>query len=795
MEIIIEQPKKKRKVLRIVGWVLGVLLLIIGGLLLYGNAYTKKSLPQLNGEIALSGLQEPVTVIRDEKGVPHITAKSEQDLFMAQGYVQAQDRLFQMDLSRRQASGMLSEVVGDVALPRDKFFRTFGLRRAAEISLATYSDYGKQVLQWYADGVNAYMKEATDSGKLPVEFKILGYKPTEWTPVDSLAIGKYMAYDLGGHWDEQAFRQWAVGKFSKEKAKELFASYPTNAPRIIDEAKKAAASIDIEKSFALADIKNPWNGSNDWVVSGSKSESGKPLLADDPHLGLATPSVWYQLQLKAPNVNVEGVIFAGVPGVILGHNEHVAWGVTNTGPDVQDLFIEKRNPDNPNQFLHNGKWEDAKVIDEPIKVKGGETVPYKVTITRHGPVISEFAYKSKDNTVLAMQWTALEASKELEAVLNFNKAKNWTEFEKALEDFHSPTQNFVFASNDGTIAYKANGKIPIRKGDGQLPVPGWTDEYDWTGYIPYDKLPRIVNPPAGFIATANNKVIDDSYPYHITDSWAQPYRYMRIEQVLKSKEKLSAKDMEALQMDQQNLYAEEFLQKMLSHVDTSTELEKSGLTILKDWKMKDDKDEAAPLIFNLWMDSLPKYLFDKDIPENIQKLIGNKRPVVDEMLRKALAGNEGVWFKEQGGTDKVLTNSYKKIIEKISRDYGSDSAKWKWGDFHQLYFAHPLSSSVSALKPFFNNIDPISIGGSRVTVQAAGYNDKGLVNHGASWRFVIDTADMTTGNHIVGPGESGHFRSEWYDNQIKDWANGTYHQTSLNPTANPDTTLTLKPSK
>ncbi|MBL5794957.1 penicillin acylase family protein [Bacillus sporothermodurans] len=476
------QSHKKRKInwKKVSIWTLSIIVVLILVGYFAASAYISRSLPKTEGKIKLSGLNAKVNVIRDKNGVPHIDAENEQDLYMAQGYIQAQDRLFQMDLSRRQASGELSEVVGEAAIDKDKYFRTLGLRRAATASYNEYSSQAKETLQWFADGVNAYIKELKDNGKWPIEFTILGYKPKEWTPIDSLTIGKYMAFDLGGHWEDQAFRYYLLQNFPKEKAYDLFPSYPKDAPYIISKD-----TLNLEKSFASAVIPPEFNGSNDWVVSGKKTKSGKPILADDPHLGLNSPSIWYQMQLKAPTVNVSGVIFAGVPGIILGHNEEIAWGVTNTGPDVQDLYIEKRNPKEKNQFLYNKKWENAEVIKEPIKVKDRKTIDYEVTITRHGPVISEFAADSGKDTVLSLQWTALQPSNELEAVLQMNKAGNWDEFEKALENFETPTQNFVFASKDGTIAYKANGKIPIRKkGDGLLPVPGWTDEYEWTGYIP-----------------------------------------------------------------------------------------------------------------------------------------------------------------------------------------------------------------------------------------------------------------------------------------------------------------------
>ncbi|MBM7586960.1 penicillin amidase [Bacillus pakistanensis] len=794
MEVSIPKRKKRKK-----KWVWGSvagLTFVILSALIYGNVYISKSLPVTEGAIELSPLNGNVDVVRDDNGVPHITAEDERDLYIAQGYVQAQDRLFQMDLSRRQASGELSEVIGKAALDRDKFFRTLGLRRAAGASLDTYTEEARKVLEWYSEGVNAYMEDAKENGTLPIEFTLLGYEPKEWTPIDSLTIGKYMAFDLGGHWQGQAFRYWAIENLPNEKALDLFPSYPKDAPTILAEYEEI--DLDISQSFAAAVIPPEFNGSNNWVVSGEKSVSGKPLLADDPHLGLGTPSIWYQMHLNAPEMNVSGVIFAGVPGIILGHNDQIAWGVTNTGPDVQDLYIEKRNPNNPKEFLYKEKWEKAKIIKEPIKVKDEETVPYEVTVTRHGPIINEFAYETMGNTALAMRWTALDPSNELQAILEINKATNWGQFEMALKDFHVPTQNFVFASADGTIAYKANGKIPIRKkGDGILPVPGWTDEYEWEGFIPYDELPRVVNPEKGFIATANNKVVDNPYPYHISHHWAQPYRYMRIKEFLEEKEKLSLIDMKTLQMDQKNLHAVEFLQSMVVEIEQEslTRVEKEAVAELKEWNFIDDKSQAAPLLFNLWMKEIPNVLFNEEIPKGMRKLFTGKASVVDELLRKAFDGNVSPWIAGQGGISKVLHQSFSNVKTNLQEEYGSSPESWQWGDYHQLYFAHPVSSSSDILAFFFNREKPIPVGGSHVTVQAASYGEDGIADHGASWRFIMDTSNMAIGEHIVGPGQSGHIKSRWYDDQIGDWVKGTYHQTSLNGPNKEVEKLILTPSE
>ncbi|PAV30920.1 penicillin acylase family protein [Virgibacillus profundi] len=771
--------KKKRNKKKIVLIVLGIIIIIGVILFIFANVYINRTLPQVEGEIELPMLEQEVTVITDENGVPHIQAANEHDLYIAQGYIQAQDRIFQMEMSRRQASGTLSEIVGESAVDHDKYFRSLGLRRAAEKSYDIYTDESKEVLQWFADGVNQYINEAKENNTLPIEFTLMGAVPAEWTPLDSLTIGKYMAFDLGGHWERQAFNYYVMNNFEEEKAYELFPSYPEEKPTIIGDNE-----IDIASSFEKAVIPHAFNGSNNWVVSGEKTASGMPLLADDPHLGLATPSIWLQMHLETEDINVSGVIFAGVPGIILGHNENIAWGVTNTGPDVQQLYMEKRNPENPHEFLFEDVWEEADVIDEPIKVKDSETIDYQVVETRHGPIISEFAEDSGKDTVLSLRWTALDPTTELEAILDINKAQNWEEFEAGLEKFLAPAQNFVFASTDGTIAYKANGNIPIYENgdDALLPLPGWEADHEWNGFIPFDELPRVVNPDKGFIATANNKIAGDDYPYHISNVWAQPYRYERIAEVLESSNDLTAETMMDLQMDVGNLQAREFVpifSDVLGGVEL-TEIETEAMELLNDWDFMDEAGYAQPLIFHNWMDEMEALLYNDEIPENVRGLFGSRAQTTDELLRKAASGDGSIWIEENGGIEEVLHSALKNTLTDLEEEHGEAMSEWQWGDYHKVQFHHPLSGIHPVLAFFFNNEKSMSVGGSSVTPMAASYDaSDGEVDHGASWRFVIDMNDTSRGHHIVGPGQSGHFKSDWYHDQMDDWVEGNYHETKL----------------
>lgn len=772
--------KRKSKALKWTLYILGGLVFLLLIAFIGLNAFLSYSKPKISGEVILSILDDDVTVVRDDMGVPHVEAKSDADLYRAQGYVQAQDRLFQMDLSRRQASGRLAEVVGEAAVDTDKFFRTFSLRHAAEKSWEGYDDEAKQILQWFAEGVNAFIDEVKGTNKLSFEFKLLGYEPEYWTPIDSLTIGKYMAYDLGGNWNLQAFRHWALQNYSEEEVKELMFEYPESMRSIIQ--ANLENPVQVAGAFDADLIPHEFNGSNNWVVAGSKTESGMPLLADDPHLGLSSPSIWYQMHLKSPEQNVSGVIFAGIPGIILGHNENVAWGVTNVNPDVQDLYIETVNPDNPYEFLYDGEWYKAEVRKEPIKVKGGESIDFEVVTTKHGPVISNVIMKEeKPTAVFSLQWTALEPTKELQAVIGFNKASNWDEFETALLDFNAPAQNFVFADKSGTIAYKANGSVPIRKkGNAELPVPGDSSEYGWEGYIPYDELPRVVNPEEGFVATANNEVVGEEYPYHLSNYWARGYRYGRIAELLESKDKLTVEDMKAIQMDHKNLHAAEFLPSLIETIESTTMAEKykDAIAILKDWDYFDDKEAAAPLIFNRLMVTLHEELFKEEMPEDIYKLMPAKETILDELLRKEFSGEKSVWIEKKGGIEQFIATAFDNTMKQLQEDFGKNASKWKWGDYHQLTFDHPIGGANKYLGKLLN-AKKVPVDGSEVTPMAAAYDKEGNVNHGASWRYVADISDLSKAEHIVGPGQSGHVKSKWYHNQVQDWADGTYHTTTI----------------
>lgn len=812
------KPKPKGRWLR---YMVVILLALLVAVSAGAYGFARRSLPQTSGELQLSGLQAMAAVYRDTWGVPHIEAGTNHDLYMAQGYVTAQDRLWQMDLNRRAAAGRLSEVLGEGQLDSDKYLRTLLLRRSAELSLQAYSPWAREVLDAYTAGVNAYIREAIAQGKLPIEFTILGYKPDPWTPVDSLSIGKLMAFDLGRDFVTDVWRYQAREILGDKLFQELLPVYPKDGLTIM---KYSGATAEVPSTRPIAGPLPPHVpvdlsglpsafmqpavegiGSNNWVVAGKHTTTGKPMLANDPHLGLSTPAIWYQTHLALNNqheqLNVIGVTFPGAPGIVIGHNEKVAWGVTNVGPDVFDTYIEKRNPQNPYQFEYMGKWEDATVHQETIKVKGKPDVPFEVVVTRHGPIVSEVlgSKEMRPKETLALRWTAHLATPELEAVLMFGKASTWSEFREALRKFQVPMQNFVFASVDGTIAYRSGGIAPIRsKGDGLLPVPGWTGEYEWKEFIPFHLMPELVNPPDGMIVTANHKVVDDAYPYHLGYQWAQPYRAGRITEMLRAKlGSVTVGDMRQIQADNTNLRARSLLPALLPVLEKASlsETEASALRLLKNWNHVDDVDAGAPLIFATWRRQIGTDLFEAKMGKDLFSRMPQESNITDEMLLRAASGNPSEWVRIAGGLEKLVAASFQKAVVSVVDLQGTDPQRWSWGKFHKVGPAHAIGGAVKPLG-WFLNAKPLPTGGSNVTPSAMSYNAKtGMVTSAGPWRQVVDLANVT-GNSwdVVMPGQSGHFLSQWYTDQATlHWKGELHPQLMDQSTYRNGTKLLLRP--
>lgn len=774
-----------------------------------------------NQSRALAGLRAPVRISRDERGIPHIEATSDEDLYFAQGYATAQDRLWQMDLLRRTARGELAEIFGSSVVEDDKLHRTYGFARLAESLAAKVSPQTRAALDAYARGVNAYAA-SLDPKTLPREFQILGYQPRAWTPADSIIIGKLFAENLSSSYQIDLGRA-AIASLPAERRAELM---PDSAPldvivvgtddapnkpaprkspattndevttkRGVTRKTVAAATTDqvavqaekvddrlatlreASRLFAVSRRSLERVGlsmegaavSNNWVVSGKRTASGQPLLANDPHLDASAPSIWYMVHLKAPGLNVAGVTAPGAPGVIIGHNEQIAWGMTNLGPDVQDLYVEKFDAQKPNFYATPAGLREAEVRHEEIKVRKSLTgsaadssvVPVDVTVTRHGPVLLE-----RNGARYALRWTALDADAgEFEAFYKLNRAKDWDEFRAALSAYRGPTQNFIYADTRGHIGYYGAGHIPIRKsGDGSVPYDGATDAGEWTSYIPFDELPHVYDPPSGIIVTANARVVGHSYPYFLTHHWADPFRARRIYDLLKDKPRLTADDFRAVQGDVYSIggaaFAKEAAKLLRQPGATPAGLDPakvaSTAALLESWDGRVMPDAVAPTLVAAMRVAFFRHLLGE--PYASQFTWGNFI-----FFDRAVIEHPAAWlpkeFKDYG---ELMRACLADARANISQRLGADETQWSWGRNNPARFPHPLAAVPFFGQPFLIKPFPQAGGGPRVGA---------TVNVGASvsMRLIADPSDWDKTQQGIALGESGDPASAHWSDQLSDW--------------------------
>ena len=795
--------------------VLLILLILIG---VTGVVLVRRPFPQTEGTLPLPGLHEQVEVFRDPYGVPHIYATNEHDLFMAQGFVHAQDRFWQMEFWRRSGSGTLSEILGPSALESDRFIRTVGWHRTAAQELEQYNESELGVLDAYAEGVNAYIEQRR--GRLGLEFTVLGltgvhFDPEPWTPLNSLTYAKLMAWDLGGNRSTELTRALIATRVGTKALEELIPPYQDGYPTIVADAVHEASLAAIpEEPFDMQSFGfGEGIGSNNWVISGDQTESGKPILANDTHLGIQMPSIWYEVGLHCDPVgpecpfNVVGFSFASIPGVIIGHNDHIAWGVTNLGPDVQDLFIEKINPENPNQYEFKGRWEDMEIIREEITVAGQDDAEVvNVRITRHGPIINDVIGGVEEEwsygwQPLAFSWTALQPGTTLKSMLMLNTASNWDEFRAALSYWDVPSQNFVYADVEGNIGYQAPGRIPIRaSGNGAMPVPGWGGIYDWVGYIPFDSLPRAFNPAEGYIATANNAVVGTDYPYFISADWAPGYRARRIVEMIEADESITVQDIMTMQGDSVVVYAQDILPFLLQ-LPTTDPKQAQALDYLRDWDFNADRESIPAAIF----ESLRLHLIDRVFGDELgEQLLQRSRGDLAVGLSRMLPDKDIHWFDdittpEVENRDDVLLSALEDTIDELSEVLGEDMSRWKWGDLHTATFRNQSlgSSGVGIIEAIFNR-GPVAVDGTVGAVNATSYSmsDPYAVAAVPSQRQIVDLEYFERSLTMHTTGQSGHPFHRHYDDMIDPWRNIQYHTmlwTRGQVEAAAETQLTLTP--
>jgi penicillin amidase len=760
----------------------------------------QRSYSAVDGAVHLKGLKAEVEIYRDGWGVPHIYAQNEEDLIFAQGYVQAQDRLWQMELHRRMGSGTLSEVFGESTLDMDKFARALGLRKCAGESCPLMDADMQKVLSSYCSGVNEFIRMNNDN--LPVEFTILGFKPAEWLPMDTITVANLVAWDLGKNWEVELLRGRLVQKLGAEKAWQLLAAYPDSGPLVIPPELLA---MPLGDTVALGLHGNSDSvGSNSWVVDGSKTVSGKPLLANDPHLLVMMPSIWYETGLHGAGFEVAGVSIPGCPLIISGRNANISWGITNLPADTQDLFIERINPAHMLQYEYQSAWKDMQVSTEQIPV-AGRVKPEQLQIRRtvHGTLLDGII-KGLEQP-LSIKWAGDCHSNLLKSAYKVNKAGNWKEFHEALRFWDAPGQNIVYADKEGNIGYQATGLTPIRaKGNGMVPSPGWNGEYDWTGFIPYDEMPSVLNPSSHFIVTANNRIVSDNYSYFMGYDWTPPFRSQRITDLLKAKEKLSVKDFKDIHADVFDIPAS-LIAPYITRIPPQAGLEEKAMEILKKWDYYDRADSPAAAIFHVtyvkMLQNTLEYKLGDKLYKDYVRAMGGSGDVHAVFMLGILRDKDNPWFDDtryaaQGTRDRVIKQSFSEAVTELTGKLGGDPAKWKWGAIHITHFKHVLAR-IPGLEGIFS-LAPVATPGSRYTVNVAAFDyDKPYeVTAIPSWRQIIDWNEPDKSLAMHSTGQSGLLFNPHYGDMVQPWLKVEYHTMLFNEAdikADKKALLTLKP--
>lgn len=774
---------------------------------LVGGAYylfMRRPLPKTSGTLRLAELHEPVEIVTDRSGVPHIYAHNEDDLYLAQGYVHAQYRLWQMELNRRIGAGQLSEIFGELTIEADRFARRLGMHRAAAAGVRSLDAHSTRILNAYTRGVNAFI--SSHRNNLPLEFTLLRVNPTPWQPSDTIQWSKMMGWNLGGNWETEIIRARLIAKLGPERAAELETGYDPAHPLIVPPgiAYEGTNLGMLEQYTALKQLSGfgLLGASNNWVVDGTMTTTGAPILCNDPHLGQAAPSIWFECHLIAGDIDTVGASFPGAPGIVIGHNRHVAWGVTNAISDVEDLYIEKFNPQNPNQYEFMGHWEEAQVYQEEIKVKGRkQPVIEEVRVTRHGPILTSIKGTTGNQNgaqstelPLALKWTGLDHHDIVAAMGKMTLATNIDEFRDALRQWDVPAQNFVFADTAGNIGYLMAGAIPTRaQGQALLPSPGWTGEYEWTGLIPFEELPQVTNPPQHFIATANNRVIDDSYPYYITHEWLNGYRAQRIRDLLLSKGKLSLSDMATIQADQYSIPAEKIVPHMMS-VAPRTQLAIQAQEILRTWNYTLAPDSVGATLYTTFLRKLERIIFsallgdDEDLLKNylgvgttLLAITNGYSSRSKPLIIRLLDEQNDRWFANSvlpNGPRTwsfALLSAFESTLDELQEKLGEDPTRWQYGRVHKMTYSHVLGL-VKPLDKIFNR-GPYPVGGDIDTVNmgAVSPTEPETVVTVPSFRQIANLADLAASLSMHAPGQSGHPSSKHYDDFIKPWRNVEHH--------------------
>ncbi|MBI4427772.1 MAG: penicillin acylase family protein [Ignavibacteriales bacterium] len=779
-------------------------------------AYTlaTRSFPETSGTYTISGISATVEIYRDSYGVPHVFAQSDLDAYFTAGFVQAQDRLWQMELIRRVGMGRLAEILGEPALKTDRLFRTLRIWRQAQRLANALDDETRDALQAYADGVNAYIVE--HKGKYPVEFDMLNIEPEPWKVEHSVAISRLMAWELNyARWVDILFGE-LVERFGA-RAREIFPTWPEDAPVIVPKelmGKKIAALgkqlLDAEISYrSLFGVPGLQTGSNAWAVSGSKTFSGMPLLANDPHLLLFVPGRWYEIHLSSPAMDVEGASLAGIPFIVAGHNRRIAWGVTNAMVDDEDFYVEDVDSiQHPTRYRFRGGWQPITEEVDTIVVKDGLPVILSVYSTHRGPIVNRIEPAAQlSEFLLSMRWVGHELSNEAKTFLLINRARTWNEFKEGLRHFGTPTQNFVYADADGNIGYYTGGRLPLRKTKGQtLPFPGWTDDYEWQGFVPFEQMPNSFNPPEGFIATANNMIVEDSYPYHLSTHWEPSWRIVRIVELLKSQEKFSPEDFQRFQLDYVSPQARELVPVVLRAYEgreISDNRVQTTLNYFRNWNFEMRAEDVSTTLFQAFFLKVIKNTFQDEMGGQLLSLYDTLASVPMTVITALLKKDSSEWFDNVETPEREMKNdivrmSLEQAIDELESRLGGEVKEWQWGKLHKVEFVHVFGAN-SVLRRIFN-VGPFPVGGSHSTVNKGDYRlGAPFANTvGPSMRQIYDLGDVNNTRAVTPPGQSGQVFHTNYSDQIPLWLNGIYKTVPMDRARierEPHSLLILRPTR
>jgi penicillin amidase len=746
---------------------------------------SRKRLPQTEGEITLPGLTAPVEIIRDRWGIPHIYAQSEADAFFAQGFVHAQDRLFQMELNRRTAQGRLSEIFGALALDTDRTARTFGFNRLGKADWDLLAEELYDGLTAYAAGVNAFIDQP--KLKLPVEFLMLGQKPEPWQPEDSLAFSRVMIWQLSHAWQGEIIQAEIAEVVGVERAAELEIHYPQINPLTLPKGIEFNA---LDPDGNLRKIPGPFlergKGSNAWAVSPSRSASGSAVLCNDMHLALSLPSLWYEVHLNAAEaLHVSGVSLPGTPLVMVGHNASIAWGMTLAFTDAEDLYVEQI--DSQNRYLYQDEWQAAEVIEEAIKIKGQDQPHVEpIVVTRHGPVISKVVGDQPQS--LSVQSMALRPTTAIEGWYRLNHARGWDDFVAAMRLIEAPQLNVAYVDVENNIGYWVTGKVPLRaKGDGSVPAPGWSGEYEWVGEVPFEQMPHALNPEQGYLVSCNHKIVPDDYSHFLGNVWMNGYRARRLTELIESRPKLSMQDHQQFQMDVKCLPGLELVQRLADFSDPTEDVQ-LALGLLRGWDGFLTPGSVGGTVYEVVRYTLVRNLLIPGLGEELAyKLMGKGfHPLLmhsnefygsdTTTLLRLLDTPDSWWVQQAGGRQALIAKSLQEAVVWLREELGSDQADWQWGALHRVNFLHPMSLQ----KPFDQVFDrgPFAIGGDTDTpLQTAMYPHDPYDNKAwsPSFRQIIDLGDLSTAVAIHPPGQSGQLASLHYDDLAQPWLEGEYH--------------------